>query len=155
MRNILICFVCLCFASCIKDGKTNTFININNSTNHFVKLIPFRNGSVDSSKIRDIPSNASIEIENRFLKGKTKQPVVLWDYFENLDSIIVFWDNIYPVTHMLSDTFYSTNKYIQFNDNRNIGLSDSYSTTSSEETKISINWQVTYSFTEQDYQYAQ
>mgnify|MGYP003617035450 CR=1 FL=1 len=151
MKKYLNLFIFLLFTSCIRDGNTSNNVNIENNTNHIIKLIPYKNGVVDSLKIKAIPNYSSIQIERNNQRGKTEVPVVFWDYFKNLDSIVIIWDNTYSVTHMLSDTFFSAKKYIQFDEIRNIGLNSSYTNTSSNESKIGITWHVNYTFTEQDY----
>ena len=137
--------------SCIRDGKSITTLSLSNTTTHKVTLIPYYNGVVDSSRYKSLLPYDQILIENNFQKGKTKIPVIFWDYFKQLDSLTVIWDDTFNMTHMLSDTFHSSTNFIQFAENRNIGLSASYIQSIKSESKISIEWSVIYNFTEQDY----
>lgn len=151
MKKWVIFFISLVNIGCIKDKRSITDVIISNATIHKVTLVPYLNGFVDSSKYKILQAKSSISIENNFQKGKTKIPVVFWDYFKNLDSLVVIWDDIYSMTHMLSDTFTSSNNHLQGYESRNIGLSTSYVNSVKTESKHSIEWAVINTLAEQDY----
>lgn len=141
---ILFCFGCA-------EKQSTSQVSIFNSTVHNVTLTPYINGIVDSSKFKILQPNETFSVETSYQRGKTKIPVVFWNYFKNLDSLVVGWDETYYMTHMLSDTFYSSNNFIQFAENRNIGLATSYVNSVKSESKHSIEWAVINTLTEQDY----
>lgn len=154
MKYILILFIGLFFGSCVKDGKTTSQVILSNPTTHNISLYPYQNGFIDSPNIKTIIQGEEVIIEDNFQKGKTNSPLVFWDYFKPYDSLVVIWDGVYPITHFLSDTFLSSNKFIQFGASRNIGYDASYVVSSNNETKISIEWITKYVFSEQDFQFA-
>jgi len=108
-------------------------------------------GIEDTSKLIHLASNTENQIELNRTRGKSTAPLVFFDYFKNVDSVIITWDNLYPVTHMISDNFISSNKNIAVLAQRNIGYRKSYSESVLSENKQSISWNVVYNFNEQDY----
>jgi hypothetical protein len=150
MKQYLAFLIIILSYGCAEKQSTSK-VSIFNSTLHKVTLAPYINGIVDSSKYKILQPNESFSVETNYQRGKTKIPVVFWNYFKNLDSLVVIWDETYHMTHMLSDTFYSSNNFIQFAENRNIGLSTSYVNSIKSESKHSIEWSVINTLTEQDY----
>lgn len=142
MKYYLVLLLVFMIFGCIKDEKSTTNVSIVNATQHKVVLIPYTNGFIDSSKYKVLQSNEILSIETNNQKGKTKIPVVFWNYFKNLDSLVVIWDDIYRMTHMLSDTFTSSSNHLQGYESRNIGLSTSYVNSVKSESKHSIEWAV-------------
>src|SRR5690606_25669046 len=129
-------------------------VNICNSTKYEIKLLPYQYGIIDSSKIKNIQTESCNEIEYLTQRGKAKIPIYFFDYFRNVDSIIVIWNNQYEVVHMINDSFISGNKYIAFLDEKNLGNGKAYQKIKLKETKHTIVWDVVYTFTEEDYNFA-
>lgn len=156
MKYILIVLI-ICFSSCVTDGNTVTTVTLNNRTPYTIKLFPYKGHNLDTNKVKIINPQSSLKIESLSELGKSKKPIYFFDYFRNIDSIQVIWNDSFLVTHMISDTFYSNNKFIQFSilgQNRNLGSGSNYLENKVKESKHSITWDVVYTFSEADYNFA-
>jgi len=154
MRKYLIVILALLLCSCEKEDTTYSNVLVENLTQHHINIIPYTNGMIDSNRIFSLSYAQEKSIESHTDMGISSGPIYFGDYFYGVDSIIVIWDNTYPVTHMISDSFISNNKYIPAFHNRNIGYLGKYEIRKVKESKHNIIWTATYSFTEADYEYA-
>lgn len=151
-RLIITALVILYASACsVKEEVSSTSVILFNNTEHQISITSFRNGVANNSSLIHLPNYGNYTIESGSSLGKTKGPVYFFDYFQNVDSVVVMWDNTYPITHMISDSFISTDKYIPFGNSRNLGNGNAYTNELTEETKYTIAWTVKYTFTEQDY----
>jgi len=146
---ILVCF------SCITEKQTFSTQKLYNSTNHTIIIIPFFNGVEIGSKKKMLPPNSVIELEYRFTRGINNVPAIFFDYFKNVDSLHVMFDNQYQITHLLLSTFTSGLKNYASSSTRNLGNVYSYAKEKTEDKKNSRTWEVKYIFTNQDYLDAQ
>lgn len=152
-QTFLLLSITLLLTGCLEED-TLTEVYLQNNSSHEVLLRPYQSGAIDNARIVSLQPGNKFRIENTYQRGKTKVPIYFFDYFRGIDSIQVIWDNTYSVTHMISDSFTSVVKYIAFGNVRNLGNGIAYPSEIRHESKRSITWELNYSFTEQDYEYA-
>lgn len=153
MKLFLLLAAAFCF-SCMKERQTFSYQKIYNSTNHTIMIIPFSNGVEKEESKKLLGPNSVIELEYRMVRGINNTPSILFDYFRNVDSLHVIFDNQYQVTHLLLGTSTSTRRNYTLGSNRNLGNRDSYILEKKEDNKYSRTWELQYQVTEQDYLYA-
>ncbi len=154
MKKYLIILLSILASGCIVEESSISNILVENLTTHSVLITPYKAGAIDSTKLFSLSPGQNKSIGSDEGMGKTIGPVYFGDYFRNLDSIVVLWDNTYRVTHMISDSFVSTGKYISILNERNIAKLSKYKSAKVKETKHFVEWTATYSFTEADYEFA-
>lgn len=151
--KLSIVFLLLLFSSCVEPYSSTTVI-ITNPTSHDLKMVPYSLGIVVSDKITILKTGESIEIEQIVSRGKTREPLYFDPWFKSLDSIQIIWDDDYMVTHLMD--YYEiddSTKIVTGYNIRNIARTQDYERVKSER-RNAVNWQLKYTFTESDYEFA-
>ena len=150
MKN-LIFFSCLLFMiSCKKEevGQTKSFIK--NSTSHSIKLMPYNGGIFDSTNIKTITSNTTIEMYSANVRGKTVEPC-FGTLLQPYDSVVIVYDNLYKIPHIKFNGISNAPKKVLFTSSRNISNAANWTKKITNETKYSLEGNFEFTFIEQDY----
>ncbi len=140
-------------ASCIVEEETIVEVKLKNNTNHQIELLFYTQGVVAIEKTQLLNPNNEFLMERERSRGKN-QPLYWGHYFQSIDSVQIWWDNTYCVTHMISGDYTSGGKFIRYGDIRNLTHPDLFSTSKTKETRSTIKWLMQYDFTEADYEFA-
>lgn len=140
-------------ASCIVEEGTIVEVKLKNDTNHQIELLFYTQGVVTIEKTRLLNPNNEFLLESEFSRGKNK-PLYWCHYFQSIDSVQIWWDSTYCVTHMISGDYTSGGKFIRYGDIRNLTHPDLFSASKIKETRSTIEWLMQYDFTEADYEFA-
>lgn len=158
MRPGLLLAITMLVFSCAKkrvEEITNFELTAVNSTGHTIELLPFYGGTTrERDRIQILPHS-----DQSLGKGWGWGIQSIGSGFESriagCDSLIVLFDNQFKVTHYGATPINLARRYYLFIDDRNIGYPIHYQGEIVRETKTSRNIHYSYTFTEQDYLYAQ
>jgi hypothetical protein len=150
-RITLISLSLFMHSSCIKEevGHTNSIIK--NDTNFTVKLLPYKNGTIDYTTAKTILPNSEIKVFDASVRGKNLEPsfgILLQPY----DSIVVTYNDTVKIAHIRFNLLVLHTRKIDFSNSRNISNSSlSWIEDITNETKYSVTGTFTYTFTYNDY----
>ncbi len=153
MKNIiLIALACLIFNACGVpiDALLVKRIYINNSTNHVIKFLPYKNGLIITDSIKIFAPNTITLLESEKLYFPSPvNPIFDLRYQRVVDSTIVTFDGIKKEKHQFPGV---TATYLP-NKERCIETNDAgaYKEKIIEQRKKYAEVEYTYTFTEQDY----
>ncbi|RYF20182.1 MAG: hypothetical protein EOO42_12880 [Flavobacteriales bacterium] len=159
MRNISwICLIsCLVLSNigCVKDKMTAYKATLHNNSGVRILILPYKGGFVSSNDTIRLENGASMEIANGSEWGEVKIPFFSSQYLAigQNDSIKIVFDSSFAVAHFWNTPGNLPSKYHLFNSNRNIINRDSYSFSHNKTKKGYLN-EHTYTFTEDDYNFA-
>src|SRR5690606_27158693 len=90
--NLSLIIIVLCLG-CITEEETTLEVKLNNATQHRVLIKPFRYSVIDSSKVIELNYGDEEVIERTNSRGKSSKPVFGRNYFINVDSVQIWWDD--------------------------------------------------------------
>lgn len=150
MNKFIFTIVLFFLISCGKEEVTFSSLNIYNETKYKITIIPYFNGVIKSNNIINLSPFENKELESLTQKGLSDRPIIFYDHLKLVDSFIVKYDDTIYKIHNGLDSFILNKKVYNLQSNRNL-FSNSYSTRKTENTKTRRKWEISYSFTEQDY----
>ena len=154
------CLVLYSFSSCVKDYITLNKAILVNETAHDISIFIFKKGGLANRDSIAINAHDSVVILQGTSKGE--KAGVDWQgatgAFKNTgDSVIVIFDNNFPVTHYYQyspESIYRAEKYYLFSSSRNVLNLDNFILNQEKLTKHKYENILRYRFAEQDYEYA-
>jgi hypothetical protein len=151
MKYLLICAFILFGSSCIKDYYSVAQSIIKNSTNHQIKILPYKDGIPLNDQLVLIGPNANDSIiKHSTIKGKSLgQPY--GTYLMPYDSVLIWFDDVKYSKHLRFGDSTVCDRCIDINSSRAISNPNNWVKAIQEETKHGLRGSFTYTFTEQDY----
>ena len=144
-------FFSLLFGGCIKEDITIYYAYVKNKSTHQIQINPYSSGTVVSANVISLIPNQEIKIsDDGFVRGIAPNSGFGSKYFAGVDSLVVVFDNLYPITHYANTPVSLASKYYLFTSTRNIGNKYSYILIG-EDSKHQRKNSYYYDFTEQDY----
>lgn len=128
-----------------KPSRIQAFA-FNNPTLHSVKITPFKNGNMVAERMLDLKPNSLLVIDTISGPANRDTPPKFYPFFDGFDSVQVYFDNQKLITHLLLPDVTSGNKYYTPTSPRNFNNPQCSSIIKPEWV-----WEITYTFTEQDY----
>ena len=125
-KSYLFLMLTMFLASCIKEDSTNYYGYLKNTTNHQIKITPYFSGALIQANIVTLSPNERKEIAYGSVRGLQNGGGFTSKYFSGSDSIIVTFDDLYPISHYLITPISLRPKYYLHSSTRNIGNIDSY-----------------------------
>jgi len=137
---------------CIKEPISTSDAFLKNTTSHYMTLRGYYQGGTNNAERLELGPGEEIKYGDGFARGKNVEGFDPF-YFVNADSIVVTFDNKYPVTHYIyaKPPVVQPQKSYLYSSLRNLGNYKSYEV----EKDGSSYFLYTYKFTEQDFQFAQ
>ena len=153
MKIIKLVFLLSILMSCNKEKQTSIEAYLVNMTTHNIKLFIYSYGLTYPKDTVNLSPNQLFFYGGGNERGINTAPGFV-SIYRGKDSIIVKYDNQYPVTHYLNTpTNLATKNYV-FTSLRNLIFAPSYRIVITKTTKNSILKEHFYEFTEADYQFA-
>jgi hypothetical protein len=128
-----------------KPSRTQAFA-FNNSTLHSIKITPFKNGNMVVERMLDLKPTSLLVIDTISGPANRDTPPKFYPFFDGFDSVQVYFDNQKLITHLLLPGATSGNKYYTTASPRNFNNPQCATIVKPEWV-----WEITYTFTEQDY----
>jgi hypothetical protein len=150
MKSLIFISFCLFLLSCQKEKVGNTNSVIRNSTNFVIKLLPYKNGILDNSNLKELPPNTDLVVYTANVRGKTLEPC-FGTLLQPYDSILVTFNDSIKIPHIKFNLPYSGTHKILFNSNRSISNQNNWTQNIESEDKYSIRGRFTFTFVYQDY----
>lgn len=151
MKKIIITIIIsLLFYSCIEDSTNESYV-IDNKSSVDVNMLSYTNGLMVNATTINAKTSVLYSSDNNRGKG---QPRLFFPEF-GVDSILIIFNGQYEVLHMLNDTFYTgSRKTLDSNSDRSFCQIKSYDITTKKKTRNRIEYEIRYTFTEADYEFA-
>ncbi len=150
-KLLLICIYLVVQIGCTKEKSTNTYLYIQNSTQHKIQVIPFKNGIEYTQGKFSLTSQQKLTIGVYSTRGISNIPLAFPEYMNGTDSIRVIYDSTYTITHYLITPVSYNSKFLLRSSNRNIGNIGNYINTITIDKKYQRSWDMIFTSTEQDY----
>jgi hypothetical protein len=145
----------LCAAACTKEEITIYRAFIKNITVHQVKIIPYSQGTAPVSKHILLNPGDSLKVADGSDRGIVNHGGFHSDYLAGSDSIIVVFDNLYPVSHYITTPPSFAEKYYLYSSIRYIANYLSWEYSYRDISRYKREALYLYKFTEEDYLYSQ
>ncbi len=128
-----------------KPSRTQAWA-FKNLTIHSIKITPFKNGNIFAKGVLELDPNTTIVVDTISVPADRDTPPESQGFFNGFDSVQVYFDNQKLITHLLLPDATSGNKYYTRTSPRNFNNPQCSSIIKPEWV-----WEITYTFTEQDY----
>ncbi len=158
MKKIIVfLFLIGCFGlnSCEYKGSTMSLnkIYFNNNTNHVIKFLPYKNGSIITDSIKVFAHNTVTFLESLEINGRGSGSSTFTNkYMNKTDSVIVTFDGIKKEKHQFIPVSSAAAFIFLPSKERSIfSPSDAFNLKVIEQRKGYLESEYTYTFTEQDY----
>ena len=151
MNRVIIIFLTVLLASCIKEDTTNYYAYLKNTTGHQIKIIPYFSGALVQAHIVTLSPNEKKEIANGSARGLQNNGGFSSPYFSGADSLVVIFDSLYSITHYGSLPATVSRKYYLYSSRRNLGNYLSYQLQAKDISAHMRENTYTFEFVEQDY----
>lgn len=148
----LILLVLLC--SCFKEEQTIYKAYISNGSAHKIDILPYKGGYVFTQKVIKLQPNESIQVADGWRRGKNGNAGFSSEYFYDIDSAVVVFDDTYKVSHYVENPVRYSTKYFEYFTIGNILNSATYEYEYEDKDKYSRHQTYTYEFTDSDYEFA-
>ncbi len=147
----LFSFIMIMFGSCIKEKTTHYKAYLKNPTNHRIVIKGYKGGVPVPNEVIELGGSEEIKYADGWLRGE-EMPMFFADYFKNVDSVVVTFDNQYNVTHYTINPALQSPKSYSPTNPRNIL---NYKNFVVSYVTDGLTYKIfTYTFTEADYQFA-
>jgi hypothetical protein len=153
MRNkiLLTLSLQLLLMGCKKEEVTFYYAYVKNKSTHQIQIKPYSLGAVVTANIILLPPNQEIKIsDDGSIRGISQNSGFGSKYFSGVDSLIVIFDGLYPITHYFINPTSLAPKHYLNTSNRNLGNKYSYLLVGQDSKHTRTN-SYYYDFTEQDY----
>jgi hypothetical protein len=141
----------LIFMGCTKETVTFYYAHLKNQSTHQIQIKPYSLGTVVTANIISLSSGDEIKIsDDGFVRGIAPNSGFGSKYFAGVDSVVVIFDALYPVTHYFVSPTSLARRYYFNTSTRNIGNKFSYALIGEDLKHNRIN-NYYYDFSEQDY----
>lgn len=136
---------------CIREKTTHYKAFLKNTTNHHIMMKGYKGGVPVPNDVIELGGSEETKYADGWLRGED-MPLFFADYFKDVDSIVVTFDNQFKVTHYSVNPPLPSPKSYGPTDPRNIL---NYKNFSVSYVTDGITYKFfTFSFTESDYQFA-
>ncbi len=144
----------LLLGGCKKEKITTYSVYIKNSTAVSIKIYPSINGYTDYGNIIELAIGENKEIASGEDKGIVSHGGFDSKYFSGADYLLVVFGDKDSVQHLIYLNDSLINKYIKYDNARNLLNMTSYSYKFNDKNKSKRNALYEYTFTEEDYNFA-
>lgn len=151
MRFLKVILLIVLLNGCTKEEVTLYTAQIENTTSHYLVVMPYFSGFVPPNKIITINPGQTVEIGHGTNRGIVDNAGFFSDYLSGSDSIIVVFDNQYQITHYFEVPTLMNPKHYLYLSLRNLYNKDNYFYTFSDISKNRRESNYLYKFIEQDY----
>ena len=152
--KLIISLLILVTYSCDNTGSTTSKVLVVNNSRHHVKLIPYTDSIIKETSVINLNAgeeHLESEIVERAILGAGG---MYTNYAADTDSIIVIFDDSLKTIHFMDTVGVSISSFYTRQSLRSLYNSDSYMTEIKDLSKKERIIKYTYTFTEEDYNYA-
>ncbi len=154
MRNIVKLLVMIVLLSSCGEEHTNVNYILENKSSADITLLLYKEGIVDSSSIVHLNTGESKIHYSESHRGKLKKPILFFSGIRS-DSILIVLNNIYEVLQVLDTNLYQgTRRVVDTSSNRTLRRERNYDIVLRKKRRLSHYFDVIYTFTEEDYNFA-
>ena len=125
-----------------------------NSSTHNIKIHPYKEGYVVTKNVIKLEPNESIQIAYGHQRGISNGGGFSSEYFYDVDSAVVVFDDVYKVSHYTTTPDTYSSKYYKYSTQRNLLNYHTYEYEYEDISKHSRHQTYTYKFTDSDYDFA-
>jgi hypothetical protein len=140
--------------SCDYTGSTNFKVIVINSSSHHLILMPYEDGKLKESALISLSDGDMYLEHDEVERGIKGGGGLAADYTAGTDSIIIMFDNSFRTIHLMDTVGVSTSSFYTRQSLRSLYNADSYVTEIKDLSKKERTIKYTYTFTEEDYEYA-
>ena len=137
--------------SCTKESITIYYAYLKNTTMHKIEMKPYFSGVVRNDKVVTLLAGEVKQIADGSYRGIGNQAIFLSEYMTGADSLVVVFDDMFPIIHYGITPPSTAPKYYLFTSNRNVGNSKNYKLETRDLNKHKRENTFTFYFIEQDY----
>ncbi len=153
--KLLFLSIASCFIVSCGEKMTSVSIYLENSTNHNITIKPFYKGISQEDKFLYLNrTGTKVKIEHYSHRGILYDPIFFGDYFTNVDSIQLWWNDSFYITYMISGSYQSSKKFIEYGGERSLTHPDLYQKKLMKDKRKRRVWEMISYFTEEDYNFA-
>ena len=156
MRSLIVTlFILITLTGCIKEESTYQIWYFRNDSGVDISLLFFNRSLHDSYSVLKIEPNKKFQFDAETYRGKFNAPLLSSSFFYEIDSIAVIFNGSDSVLHAKDKSLHlGWSNVIDMSDNRFIGNLDKYTVEIESQSKNRIVYEMTYTFTEADYEFA-
>lgn len=145
-KYLIILLSPLLIVSCKDKPSRNQAFVFKNPTPHFIKIFPFHDGNIILNGVLEVNPNSILVLDTISVPADGDTEPVFHGLFNGFDSVQVHFDNQKLITHLLLPGYTSGNNHYTPDSPRNFNNPNCATI-----VKPDWVWQITYTFTEQDF----